>query len=59
MASEKFHKTFRNVIMASPLVGAGLASLLPLTDFEHQFLVLITLLWFQAVVLIEAFSTGK
>ena len=59
MANEKLHKTFRNVIMASPLVGAGLASLLPLTAIEHQFLVLIILLWFQAVVLIEAFSIGK
>ena len=59
MSKEMIHKTLVYVITGLPLVGAGIANLLPISALAHQFLILIVLLWFQFFILFEAFSNGK
>ena len=41
-----------------PLVGVALTNLLPITARTNQFLVMVTLIWFQVFILFEVFS-GK
>jgi hypothetical protein len=59
MIKAKFQKIVRYIIMGMPLAGAGFASLLPISAWAHQFLVLIILVWFQVFLLCEGFFSGK
>jgi hypothetical protein len=59
VSKEKIQKIVRYTIIGSPLVGAALANQLPISDVAHQFMVLIALLWFQSIVLFEAFHPGS
>jgi hypothetical protein len=46
---------FKIIMLGLPLAGAMGASLLPLQQFGHQFLMLILFIWLQAVILFECF----
>jgi hypothetical protein len=59
MSKEKIRKIIRNTIRGLPLAGITVSSLLFSSARVHQFLILIALLWLQAFLLFEVFSTGK
>ena len=59
MKKGKHNKRLKVMVQGIPLVAAVGASLLPLQQVAHQFLVLITLVWIQVFFIIDCFSAGK
>lgn len=60
MAKFKFSKSVRRILMGLPLVCVVCSDLfLPISTRAHQFLVGVTLIWFQVFVLSEVFSPGS
>jgi len=59
MSKQKFSKALRYTLLGLPLVGAAGANFLNISAGAHQFLILITLLWFQVFILFEVFIGGK
>jgi uncharacterized membrane protein YoaK (UPF0700 family) len=58
-SKEKVRKIIRYAILSLPLAGVAFASVLTLSVRAHQFLILITLVWFQFFLLFEVFKPGK
>jgi hypothetical protein len=52
----KLRKTLRYIIGSLPLVGIIIANFLTVSARAHQFLVLMTLVWFQAFIFYEVFA---
>ncbi|HEY3312214.1 MAG TPA: hypothetical protein VGK00_11300 [Anaerolineales bacterium] len=52
-------KFFRRLLTGLPLAGVAVATSMPISERAHQFLVMITLIWFQVFILSEVFSPGK
>jgi hypothetical protein len=59
MPKDKIRKIIRYAICGLPLGGILVSSALLNSARLHQFLILIALIWFQAFILFEVFSTGK
>lgn len=58
MSKEKIKQVLRYTIIGLPLAGVALTNLLPISARTNQFLVMVTLIWFQVFILFEVFS-GK
>ncbi len=56
LAKGKFRKTAHYFIGGLPLVGVIIANFMTLSVRTHQFLILITLVWFQVYILYEVFA---
>ena len=59
MPKFKLSKLAHRIMIGLPLVGVVIANLLPISIRAHQFLVGITLIWFQVFVIFEIFSPGS
>jgi hypothetical protein len=59
MKKGKFNKPLKLMLQGAPLAGALGASLLPIRQLGHQFLVLVTLVWVQIFLIVECFLAGK
>lgn len=60
MAKFKISKTVRRIMVGLPLACVVFSDLLfPISTRAHQFLVGVTLVWFQVFILSEVFSTGN
>lgn len=59
MLKEKIWKIGRYIIRALPLAGILISSLLPLTTFGRQLLILALLVWFQVYIIFDVFLNGK
>jgi hypothetical protein len=59
VSKERIWKIIRHAICGLPLVGILVANLLTISTRTHQFLMLITLIWFQVFILFEIFLPGK
>jgi hypothetical protein len=59
MSKEKLKRVFLFGIRGLPLAGVAVANMLTLSVREHQFLILITLIWLQVFFLFEVFSVGN
>lgn len=55
----KISKGVRRMIIGLPLAGIVIANFFATTPRANQFLILITLVWFQVFILAEVFSTGN
>jgi len=58
MSKEKIKQIVRYSIICLPLAGVTFANLLPISARTNQFLMMVTLIWFQVFILFEVFS-GK
>jgi hypothetical protein len=52
---ERFKVLVKRIFVGLPVAGIVGASFFPLHALGHQFLVLITLLWFMTYILFDAF----
>ncbi len=59
MLKEKIWKIGRYIIRGLPLAGILISSLLPLTTFGRQLLILALLVWFQVYIIFDVFLNGK
>ena len=54
-----FQKSIRYTILGLPLVGIIVSSMLPISTFGSQLLMLILLVWFQVFFIFDIFFNGK
>jgi hypothetical protein len=59
MKKGKRNKRLKLLMQGIPLVAAVGASMLPIRQVAHQFLMLITLVWIQVFFIMDCFSAGK
>jgi hypothetical protein len=59
MPKEKIAKYVRYAIRGLPLAAIAISNLVVTSAQAHQFLILITLLWFQVFLFFDLFSPGK
>jgi hypothetical protein len=59
MSREKIGKITRYTVRGLPLAGIVISSLLPLTMYGRQLLILALLIWFQVYITFDIFLNGK
>jgi hypothetical protein len=58
MQKIKLSKLVRRIIMGLPLAAVVIMNLFPISVWARQFLIGITLIWFQVFILSEVFTRG-
>jgi len=59
MERKGISKNLKFVIQGAPLLGAVVASLLPISGLSHQLIILIVLLWIQVFFIFECFRVNR
>lgn len=59
MSKEKIWKIARYTLRGLPLAGILASSLLPITMFGRQLLILALLVWFQVYIIFDVILNGK